>query len=173
MIFLNLVLSLYYKFKSHINKVARYVNKFSCKLCNLYHFKTVHKMFKTVNASNTLIVWAYLLQKLLWDGCREISAEVSCYEFIANAETKLAEFQEYFLYKLSCKIWKNISLGPLEVLITVNKSSLQQEWVYFIQNLLMVSSSRLMRIRDCIHNTSFSLYLKYKPIKLECFITPH
>ncbi len=27
--------------------------------------------------------------------------------------------------------------------------------------------------RNRIHNTSFSSYLKYKPIKLECFITPH
>ncbi len=26
---------------------------------------------------------------------------------------------------------------------------------------------------DRIHNTSFSSYLKYKPSKLECFITPH
>jgi hypothetical protein len=41
----------------------------------------------------------------------------------------------------------------------------------FSQNLTLLTE--VLKRWDRIHNTSFSSYLKYKPIKLECFITPH
>ncbi len=42
-------------------------------------------------------------------------------------------------------------------------------WCWSIEDHLR----RILEFWDRIHNTSFSSYLKYRPIKLECFITPH
>ncbi len=54
-----------------------------------------------------------------------------------------------------------------------------RNFVWAVQNLFFKSisdnekGSFYLATWARIHNTSFSSYLKYKPSKLECFITPH
>ncbi len=61
----------------------------------------------------------------------------------------------------------NLKVSPIKLLMKLHIA------IIFWLLLKLILDQKFKKTRGRIHNTLFSSYLKYKPIKLECFITPH